>query len=106
MGRGVFWLRTFLSCFLFGFLSTHALAHSRAVDRDAVIIVGCTPPASQYFAFTPYVTMHYTAATNTWTNIFGSMGDSVNQASVQTFGNDGSVGSSPWGYACIEVDLV
>lgn len=62
----------------------------RLLDSEAILLVGCTPPEARYFGFTPYVTWHYRPSfpgteMDKWVNVFGSLSDTVNQATIQTF---------------------
>ena len=60
----------------------------RLEPNEVVVVYGCTPPESEYYAFTPYIT-HSKGRSDfdseaKWRLIFGSLGDSVNHHRTKT----------------------
>lgn len=55
---------------------------------EAVVVIGVTPPAAQFFSYTPYLMTRTYAPETTPRPVFASIGDSINVSTVKTLGPD------------------
>jgi hypothetical protein len=57
--------------------------------NEALIIVGQTPPPMSYFSYQPFVLDRWSEKQDTWISPFGTVGDTVNNLTINTSGPPG-----------------